>query len=368
MGPASSSEAVKKAMLTDFYNWCIAKSAFTADQVTLEAFIGENFNGLWFNYTGNLGNPSDLYTNHAQTGNFFLAHTGDNKTNGVIAGDDNVYFLNDATYNAKWGPFMAHVEKLFNSERVWSVLTGYGMHDLGRYMQTFNGANTWISIDSMKAVPAGYEEFICEARTDKQEFTVYSLVSENTLPVAAKEGCVFVGWTAGGKAYDAITAAELSGKTLTPVFVDTTNTNVFDIKWASARQAAKGEGALSITNATYTNGAIWPSAVFRDKVLLKYTEDGKLEVVAVGLNGVRLSKNSSDSYYVEGQSNLDFDLVIIGYSAEADTVIKGLNLEAGDIIEIAALNSVYDVLDGADPDNWTPDHEVNVKAYITYAN
>jgi hypothetical protein len=93
---------------------------------------------------------------------------------------------------------------------------------------------------------------------------------------------------------------------------------------------------------------------------------GQLVVVAVGLNGVRLSTNPADSYYVEGQSNLEFDLVIIGYSAEADTLIQGLALEAGDIIEIAAPSYVFDVLDGADPENWSPDHEVNVKAYITY--
>ena len=368
MGPASSSEAVKKAMLTDFYNWCIAKSAFTADQVTLEAFIGENFNGLWFNYTGNLGNPSTLYPNYAQTGNFFLAHTGEGATNGVIEGEDNVYFLNDADFNAKWGAFMLNVETLFDSDRVWTALTGYGMHDLGRYMQVFNSANPYVSLDDMNAVPAGYEDMICEVRNDKEDLTVYSLTENNELPVAAKEGLTFVGWTAGGKHYAAITEAELSGKTLTPVFVDETNENVFDIKWASARQAAKADGSVSITNATYANGDKFPSAVFRDKVLLKYNEKGQLEVVAVGLNGVRLTTNPADSYYVEGQSNLEYDLVIIGYSAEADTLIQGLALEAGDIIEIAAPSYVFDVLDGADPDNWSPDHEVNVKAYITYAD
>jgi hypothetical protein len=296
--------------------------------------------------------------------NFFVAEFG---AKPAVIAENNTHFINDAEMHAKWANLMQWLEtNVDKNERQWTKINGYLLCGLGRWMV---GVSSGAALKD--TVPSG-EGFdyasIGQVRTDKQEFTVFSLVKDNKLPVAAKEGCVFVGWTAGGKAYDAITAAELSGKTLTPVFVDTTNTNVFDIKWASARQAAKGEGALSVTNATYVNGAIWPSAVFRDKILLKYTEDGKLEVVAFGLNGVRLSKNSSDSYYVEGQSNLDFDLVIIGYSAEADTVIKGLNLEAGDIIEIAALNSVYDVLDGADPDNWTPDHEVNVKAYITYAN
>ena len=130
---------------------------------------------------------------------------------------------------------------------------------------------------------------------------------------------------------------------------------------------SKPEAALSITNATYKNGAVWPSAVFRDKVLLKYNEKGQLEVIAVGLNGVRISTNPADSYYVEGQSNLEFDLVIIGYSADGDAMIQALGLAAGDIIEIAAANDVFDVLDGADPENWSPDHEVNVKAFITKA-
>lgn len=366
MGPATSSKAVKTAFLTDFYNWCVAKGAFTATDVTLEAFIGEGFNGTWFNYTGNKGNPSTLYPNYTDPVNFFLSHSGDNITNQPIEGADNVFFLNDPAMNAKWGPFMAHVEATFNSARVWSQLSGYCLHDLGRYMQVFNGANSYVSIESMEAVPAGYEELICEARTDQQSYTVYSLEENNELPIAVKEGYVFVGWTAGAKPYDKITEAELSGKTLTPVFVNTANENVFDIKWASSRQAAKGAGALSITNITYANGENFPSAVFRDKVLLEYNEKGQLVVVAVGLNGVRITKDSAASYYVEGQSNLDYDLIIIGYSAEADTAIQALALEAGDIIEIAALNSVYDVLDGPDPNNWSPDHEVNVKAYITY--
>ena len=66
------------------------------------------------------------------------------------------------------------------------------------------------------------------------------------------------------------------------------------------------------------------------------------------------------------KKRLDWDLIIIGYSADGDAIITSLGLEVGDIIEIAATNDVYDVLDGADPENWSPDHEVNVKAYITY--
>ena len=97
--------------------------------------------------------------------------------------------------------------------------------------------------------------------------------------------------------------------------------------------------------------------------MLKYNEKGQLEVICTELNGVRITKDSTKTYFVEGKSNLDFDLVIIGYAADADTAIKALNLQVGDIIEIAAANDVYDVLDGKTAAK--PDHEVNVNAYIT---
>ena len=99
--------------------------------------------------------------------------------------------------------------------------------------------------------------------------------------------------------------------------------------------------------------------MFREKVLLKYTDDGKLEVILVGLNGTALDPTSG-YYKPDVLDNVDWDLVIIGYSEGADSLIKSLDLEVGDIIEIDAEKDVYD------PDNWSPDHEVNVKAYITY--
>lgn len=372
----------REAFLTDFYNWCIAKGKFTAEAVTKEAFIGHDgtaytFNGTWVNYSGAAGNPSSLFPNYdsAAMANYFMAPKGEKGTGrecGVI--ENSEYFLNDADMNAKWGPYMAAIAKICNNAaRAWGdEATNYFIYELGRTLladdATFKGSYGQSCLDARNAVAPieGCEHLLFSKYTEIQEYTVFSLTEENEFPQAYKAGYTFVGWTMGGRPYDKISAAELSGQTFTPVFVDTTNTNVFDIKWASARQAAKGEGALSITNITWANGENFPSAVFRDKVLLEYNEKGQLVVVAVGLNGVRITKDSSASFYVEGQSNLDYDLIIIGYSAEADTAIQALGLEAGDIIEIAALNSVYDVLDGPDPNNWSPDHEVNVKAYITY--
>ena len=372
----------REAFLTDFYNWCLAQNAFTAEEMTKEAFIGAaegqlTFNGLWVQYSGAAGNPSSLFPvfDSATMKNFFMApkgETGSGRECGVI--ENSTYFINDAAMNAKWGPYMAYVAEICNNaSRAWGPeANNFFIYELGRTFladdETFKGSYGASCVEYRKTLaPKGCEHLLVSKYAEAVEFTVYSLTSDNKLPVAAKEGYVFVGWTMGGKPYTYINDEALNGKELTPVFVENKAEADFVIKWASARQAAKEEAAISITNGTYKNGAVWPSAVYRDKVLLKYNAKGQLEVVAVGLNGVRISTNPSDSFYVEGQSNLEWDLIIIGYSADGDAIIKALGLAAGDIIEIAAANDVYDVLDGADPENWSPDHQVNVKAFITKA-
>ena len=368
----------REAFLTDFYNWCLAQNAFTAEEVTLEAFIGAvdgeyTFNGLWVQYSGGAGNPSSLFPvfDSATMQNFFMApkgETGSGRECGVI--ENSKYFLNDAEMNAKWGPYMVHIAKICrDAARVWGPdASNYFIYELARTLlaadDIFRNSYGPVGVEARARGPiAGCEHLLYSTYTEVVEYTVFSL-TEGKLPEAYKEGYVFVGWTMGGKPYTYITTEELNGQELTPVFVEDKEEADFIINYASSRQAPKGNGALCITNGTYVNGVVWPGAIFRDKVLLKYNAQGQLEVVAVGLNGVRLSTNPSDSYYVEGQSNLEWDLIIIGYSEEADTTIQSLGLVVGDIIEIAAANDVYDVLDGTDSNNWSPDHEVNIKAYI----
>jgi hypothetical protein len=294
--------------------------------------------------------------------------TGIGRECGVI--ENSTYFLNDAAMNAKWGPYMAYIAEICNNiSRAWGPeANNYFIYELARTLladdATFQSCYLSISVEARKTLaPKGCEHLLVSKYAEAVESAVYSLTSDVKLPEAYKEGYVFAGWTMGGKPYTYYNV-DLDGKELTPVFVEDKAEADFIINYASSRQAPKGNGALCITNGTYVNGVVWPGAIFRDKVLLKYNAQGQLEVVAVGLNGVRLSTNPSDSYYVEGQSNLEWDLVIIGYSEEADTTIQSLGLVVGDIIEIAAANDIYDVLDGADSDNWRPDHEVNLKAYI----
>ena len=353
---------LEEAFLTDFYNWCIKQNVFTESDVTLSAFLGTGYNGLWANYVGGAGNPSSLFPNYSAVGNYFLAPNADAPSKRICTPiEGSTYFLNDPEMNEKWDAFMLHVQAACNGEpRCWgSDATNYFIYELGRYIVADD--STLSSNYGSDAVTARTNRnVVISVKYKNTVFTVTSLTSNNDLPTVKSSGYKFFGWTDGEKTYTKFDDASLDGKTLYPDFK-----KEFTIKWASSRQAAKADG-LSITNATYTNGDKFPSAVYRDKVLLKYNEKGQLEVVAVGLNGVRLTTNPADSFYVEGQSNLEYDLVIIGYSADADTLIQGLALEAGDIIEIDAEKDVYDVTDGADPDNWSPDHEVNVKAYITY--
>lgn len=259
-GKVKDAAGVKYLFFVDFYNWCVAKGAFTAEAVSLDDFIGKdaetglyNFDGTWFNYTGNLGNPSSLYTKYdaESKANFFLNHTGEGKTTGVI--ENTTYFLNDATYNAKWGGVMEYVQKVWNSKRVWtdSDLSGYCLHDFGRYAQEFNGANTYIPMSEIVAVPTGYENCIAPMFASEQ-FTVYSVTEDNELPVASKAGHVFLGWTDGTDTYTAITKEELSGKTLTPVFNALEEVAVTPETFAEKFAALKSGQTLVLAAGTYT--------------------------------------------------------------------------------------------------------------------
>lgn len=304
---ASSAADIKVLFFTDFYNWCLKQNAFTAEQISLDDFIGKNeqgeynFDGKWFNYTGNAGNPSNLYSKYDATikDNFYLCHTGEGKTTGVI--ENSTYFLNDATYNAKWGNFMAYVQKLWgNSKRIWtdSDLSAYGLHDFGRYAQVFNGANTWIDIDDIKALPTGYEDFFSPFPcTEVEENKYISLEKDNAFPEAYKEGYVFLGWTDGTTTYKAITTEALDGKTLTPDFAKIEEINVTPETISAAMAALKPGHVIVLGAGTYT-GAY---EITTEAVVIKGT-DGALfgatlviDINNVTIDGVTFTGNDESS-------------------------------------------------------------------------
>lgn len=304
----TSAAEVKVLFLTDFYNWCLKQNAFTADAVSVDEFIGKNaetgaynFDGLWFNYTGNLGNPSNLYTKYdsESKANFFLNHTGEGKTTGVI--ENTTYFLNDATYNAKWGGLMAHVQNVWGSKRIWtdSDLSGYCLHDFGRYAQEFNGANSYISMESIQAVPAGYENWFSPFACNETETRKYiSLEKDNEFPVVQKEGYIFLGWTDGTTTYKAITTEELDGKTLTPDLAKITEINVTSETFAEALKNAKPGNVLVLANGTYSIGLV---TITTEYLTIKGTSesiiDGNLILNAdnITIDGVKFGGDNGES-------------------------------------------------------------------------
>ena len=214
--------------LKDFYDWCVAKGAFTAEEVSFETFKGENYNGTWCNYAGaEAGNPSSLFPAYDKENmkNFFYApsgETGTGRTNAVI--ENTTYFINDAEMNAKWAPYMEAIKKVTNNAgRFWGdAATNYFIYELARTFaadfDTFKGSYNATNAGLRETyVPANCEHLLTVGGA-AEEFTVYSLVENNTLPVAYKAGAKFQGWTDGTNTYKAITAEELNGKTLTPVF------------------------------------------------------------------------------------------------------------------------------------------------------
>ena len=104
------------------------------------------------------------------------------------------------------------------------------------------------------------------------------------------------------------------------------------------RQAPK-TGYITLTDGSFASA--YPSGIFREKILLKYNEQGQLVVIATDLNGVRITKNPSQSYYVEGKSNLDYDFCLLGYGTAEDAEIIALNAKVGDIFIINSPRSKY---------------------------
>ena len=342
----------RDALLKDFYDWCIAKGAFTATEVSYEAFVGENYNGLYCQYVGaDAGNPSSLFPSYdaSTMKNYFYAPVLDadgnpttGRTNAVL--ENTQYFINDAEMNAKWAPYMEHIKVVTNNaSRFWGEsANNYFIYEFARFMAadyaTFKGSYNATNADKRENLkPANCEHLTVVPATEAEEVVVFSLVENNGLPLAGKEGMLFIGWTDGENNYTTICEEALQGKTLTPVFVPANATSI-EIDYVGTRQAPKA-GHITLTDATYS--APYPSAVFREKILLKYNEQGQLVVVAIDLNGVRITSDSSASYYVEGKSNVEYDFCLVGYGAAEDAEILALNAQVGDIFVINGPKSQY---------------------------
>ena len=340
----------RDAFFKDFYNWCIAKGAFTAEELSYEAFVGTNYNGAYCNYIGaDAGNPSNLFPaevyNKDNMKNYFYAPSGDTgtgRTNAVL--ENTQYFINDAEMNAKWAPYMEHIKVCTNNAaRFWGdAANNFFIYEFARFMAadyaTFKGSYNATNADKREnLVPANCGHLTVVVATETEDVTVFSLVENNELPLAAKEGYVFVGWTDGANNYKTICEETLQGATLTPAFVPADAKSI-EIDYVGVRQAPKA-GNITLTDATYS--APYPSAVFREKILLKYNDANQLVVVGVDLNGVRITTDSSASYYVEGKSNIEYDFCLVGYGAAEDAEILALEAEVGDIFVINGPKSQY---------------------------
>jgi hypothetical protein len=278
--------------------------------------------------------------------NFFYAPTGETgtgRTNEVLA--DTQYFINDAEMNAKWGPYMEHIKVVTNNaSRFWGAeATNFFIYEFARFMaadyNTFKGSYGASCADLRDTLkPANCEHLAVAPATEAMNLTVFSLVENNELPLAGKDGFKFIGWTDGTQVYTSICEETLQGATLTPVFVAADAASI-EIDYVGVRQAPKA-GNITLTDASYS-GEPYPSAVFREKILLKYNDKGQLVVVATELNGVRITKDSSKSYYVEGKSNVDYDFCLLGYGAAEDAEILALNAQVGDIFVINGPKSQY---------------------------
>lgn len=325
-GYVTNSAQVKTMFLTDFYNWCVAKGAFKAEDMTLADFIGENFNGKWFSYVGGAGNPSDLYKSYNKDTqvNYMLDY--ETLKTGVSEAADNVFFLNDKEMNAKWGPFMAYIAETYRADRAWTAVTSYYVYELGRYMQTFNGANTYVTEAQLNAVPTG-----CEKLVAVMTETIAAKMSKDSKisMVAVKDGYVFVGWVDENNNVVTTVSTDLEGKTLKPLFVVKGLKSITIQKFDSMRENGTGialyEGVLLMSK---TNDG-WPSGLASSpKVCINYDEATNSYVVAAIDTTTSCSK-LMDSY----------DYILVGFSGcslGSGAKVAALNAQVGDTIVFSA--------------------------------
>ena len=233
MRPIATGAEGKDEFFKDFYNWCIAKGAFTAAELSYEAFVGTNYNGAYCQYIGaEAGNPSSLFAadiyNKDTMKNYFYAPSGDagtGRTNAVL--ENTQYFINDAEMNAKWAPYMEHIKLVCNNaSRFWGdAATNFFIYEFARFMaadyDTFKGSYNATNADKRDNLKPANCEHLYAVGGSAEMVRSFSLVSDNALPMnVVKPGYIFKGWTDGINVYSAITNKELSGKTLTPALVE----------------------------------------------------------------------------------------------------------------------------------------------------
>ena len=307
--PIATGLEAKDEFFQDFYNWCIAKGAFTAAELSYEAFVGENYNGAYCQYIGaDAGNPSSLFAadvyNKETMKNFFYAPSGDTgtgRTNAVL--EDTQYFINDAEMNAKWAPYMEHIKLVCNNaSRFWGdAATNYFIYEFARFMAadyaTFKGSYNATNADKRENLkPANCEHLYAVGGKDEMVRS-FSLVKENELPVAYKAGFGFLGWTDGTNVYTAITEAELSGKTLKPAFVELTEVEVTPETFAEAVANIKAGQTLLLADGTYTGDIEINEQYVTIKGSNAAVLEGTIAIKAsnVTIDGIKISGGAADS-------------------------------------------------------------------------
>ncbi len=344
-----NADEAKQLFFADFYAWCVKQGAFNAADVTLEAFQGTNYNGLYWKYIGaDAGNPSSIFSDFvaADSVNYFYApagETGTGRTNAVIA--DTQYFINDAEMNAKWAPFMEHIHKCVNnSARFWGDgATNFFIYEFARFMAadyaTFKSSYGTTCADLRETlVPANCDHLMIEAGATK-EITVFELTADNVLPKAAKPGHVFLYWTDGSYYYSAIDNENMSGKTLTPVFVaGQIGSSLFIDKYNTQRAVSEGTALPVYEGVTLTPFGFgkWLTTTWNPRVVLKATAEANIyEVVAVVAPGTGNSAFPAE-----------YDLVLCGYDGtqKSATLLNNWGAQLGD--KVAFTGIVDKLLEG----------------------
>jgi hypothetical protein len=171
---------------------------------------------------------------------------------------------------------------------------------------TFKGSYNATNADKRDNLKPANCEHLYAVGGSAEPVRSFSLVVDNELPMnVVKEGYIFKGWTDGTNVYSAITAAELSGKTLKPALVKIEYVEVtpetFAEKLAAAKEGtvlklAAGEYAgIEITNPYVTiagpNAGVAGTAEGRAAEAV-FTSQIKVSANGVTLDGIQLGNNA----------------------------------------------------------------------------